>query len=169
MGVEGSVMIRITPTPNQIKEAERIASGVMVLQGSITRGNGNSAGALGEVIVRDYMKYEHTPTQHYDLSNPRTGRTVDVKTKRCTSAPKNYYECSVAAHGSSQECDDYVFVRVLNNLQQAWILGTIPKDEYYAKAVRYKKGDMDESNNFIFKADCYNLPISELWKIEQGC
>jgi hypothetical protein len=62
-----------------------------------------------------------------------------------------------------------VFVRVLNNLQQAWILGTIPKDEYYAKAVRYKKGDMDESNNFIFKADCYNLPISELWKIEQGC
>ena len=29
MGVEGSVMIRITPTPNQIKEAERIANGVV--------------------------------------------------------------------------------------------------------------------------------------------
>jgi hypothetical protein len=160
-------MIEVTPTEEQIKEARLSAGGTVGLQGSITRGAGSPAGALGEILIRDYLGYVQAPTPHYDLYTSQ-GVTIDVKTKRCTSAPKSFYECSIAAHGTKQQCDEYIFVRVLNSLQRAWILGRISKDEYFAKAVRHKKGDRDESNGFTFKADCYNLQISDLWKIKQN-
>ena len=158
-------MIEITPTDAQIKEA-RLQGSSNGLQGSITRGAGGPAGLLGEILVRDYFDYKHAPTPHYDLYTSQ-GTRIDVKTKRCTSAPKPFYECSIAAHGTKQDCDEYIFVRVLNNLQCAWILGRISKDEYFSKSVRHKKGDRDESNNFTFKSDCYNLEISELWPIQK--
>ena len=159
-------MIEITPTEAQIKEA-RLQGGLNGLQGSITRGAGSPAGALGEILVRDYLGYVHAPTPNYDLYTPE-GTRIDVKTKRCTSAPQPFYECSIAAHGTKQDCDEYIFVRVLKNLQRAWLLGRISKEEYFAKAKRHNLGDEDVSNNFIFKSDCYNLPISELWNIEQN-
>lgn len=159
-------MIEIEPTDTQKKEARLSAGGTMGLQGSITRGAGSPAGALGEIIVRDLLGYRQINTAHYDLYTDQ-GTRIDVKTKRCTSAPKQYYECSIAAHGTKQDCDEYIFVRVLNNLQRAWILGRISKEEYFSKAVRHKKGDKDESNNFTFKSDCYNLAIEDLWPIQE--
>lgn len=159
-------MIEITPTEQQISEARKTSGQLMSLQGSITRGAGSPAGALGEIIVRDHFDYIHTPNPHYDLYTP-DGVTIDVKTKRCTSKPLPYYECSIAAHGTKQRCDEYIFVRVLNSLQKAWIVGRMQKDKYFAKAVKYKKGDRDERNNFIFKADCYNLAIEDLWQIQK--
>lgn len=161
-------MIEITPTDKQIKEARLSAGGTVGLQGSITRGAGSPAGALGEIIVRDLLGYRQINTADYDLYTDQ-GIRIDVKTKRCTSAPRPFYECSITAHGKDQKCDEYIFLRVLNNLRKAWVLGRIPKDEYFAKAKRHNRGDKDVSNNFIFKSDCYNLPISELWKIEQDC
>ena len=159
-------MIEVKPTESQVKEARLHSGGTTGLQGSITQGAGSPAGALGEIIIRDYFDYVQANTAHYDLYTSH-GSTIDVKTKRCTSAPKAYYECSIAAHGARQKCDEYIFVRVLNNLQSAWILGRISKDEYFSKAVRHKKGEVDESNNFTFKADCYNLEISELCPIQK--
>lgn len=159
-------MIEIKPTEKQIKEARLTSGGTTGLQGSITRGAGSPAGALGEIIIRDYLNYIQANTAHYDLYTDQ-GTRIDVKTKRCTSAPKPFYECSIAAHGTKQACDEYIFVRVLNNLQRAWILGRISKDEYFTKAVRHKKGEVDSSNNFTFKSDCYNLEISELWPIQK--
>ena len=159
-------MIEITPTEAQIKEARLSAGSTVGLQGSISRGAGSVAGALGEIIVRDYLNYRQANTAHYDLYTDQ-GIRIDVKTKHCKSIPHPSYDCSIAAHGTKQDCDEYIFVRTLVSLQKMWILGRIPKDEYYKKAVRHKKGEVDESNGFTFKADCYNLPISELWKIEQ--
>lgn len=159
-------MIEITPTDKQKKEARLTGGNTVGLQGSITRGAGSIAGALGEILVRDLLGYRQANTPHYDLYTDQ-GTRIDVKTKRCTSAPRDYYACTVAAHGINQDCDEYIFVRVLNNLQRAWILGRISKEEFYGKAVRKNKGDVEPSNNFVQKADCYDLPISELWKIEQ--
>jgi hypothetical protein len=159
-------MIEITPTDKQIKEARLLAGNTVGLQGSITRGGGSPAGALGEILVRDLLGYRQINTAHYDLYTDQ-GVRIDVKTKRCTSAPKPFYECSITAHGTKQECDEYIFVRVLNNLQRAWVLGRLPKDEYYSKAQRHRKGDVDSSNNFTFKSDCYNLAIEDLWPIQE--
>jgi hypothetical protein len=39
------------------------------------------------------------------------------------------------------------------------------KDEYYKNAVALKKGEIDPSNNFTVKADCYNIKISDLQQL----
>lgn len=159
-------MIEIAPTDKQLKEARQIAGNTIGLQGSISRGAGSVAGALGEIVVRDHLNYIHASTPHYDLYTS-AGVRIDVKTKHCKTVPHPSYECSIAAHGTKQDCDEYIFVRALVSLQKLWILGRISKDEYYKKAVRHKKGEVDESNGFTFKADCYNLAIEDLWPIHE--
>ena len=37
---------------------------------------------------------------------------------------------------------------------------------FFKQATFHKKGDLDPDNNFIFKSDCYNIPISDLFPIE---
>lgn len=160
-------MIEIIPTDEQKKEARRKAANLGGLQGSIEYGGGNAGGMLGEIIVRDLLGYTECSTRHYDLVT-EDGEKIDVKTKLVTSTPRDYYECSIIAHGLKQECDTYIFVRALKNLSKAWILGRISKQEYFEKATRLKKGDRDERNNYTVRADCYNLPISELWNIKQN-
>ena len=159
-------IIEITPTESQQREARLSAVNSGTLQGSITGGTGKVIGALGEIIVRDLVGYQQVNTKDYDLVDT-AGRKVDVKTKHCKFPPRAFYECSVAAHGVQQKCDDYVFVRMLPNLSKAWILGRIDKSDYFAKAVRHKKGEVDESNGFTFKADCYNLEIGDLCPLNE--
>ena len=53
-------------------------------------------------------------------------------------------------------------VSVLNTLKEAWYLGKISKLDFYKKAAFHRKGEIDTNNNFTFKADCYNIPISLL-------
>ena len=36
------------------------------------------------------------------------------------------------------------------------------RGEYFEKAEKLNRGDIDRSNGFMVKADCYNVPISEL-------
>jgi hypothetical protein len=157
-------MIAIDITEDILVEAGKRASNMPILAGSITNGQSNTLGSVGEVLVQRVLNAEFSNTYHYDLVHD--GRRIDVKTKRCDSIPQGHYDCSVAAHGSDQDCDDYVFVRVLHNMRRAWILGLIEKSEFYTKATRYTRGDVDPSNGFIFRADCYNLPINQLKKIE---
>ena len=98
---------------------------------------------------------------------------IDVKTKRCTSPPREYYDCSIAELSTHQKCDRYIFVRVEwdknkpDEWKRSWVLGQIDKKEYFKKAVKLNKGDVDKSNNFVVKANCYNLKISELHPIER--
>jgi hypothetical protein len=57
-----------------------------------------------------------------------------------------------------------VFVRVNNEMTTAWILGYMPKAEYYEKAKFCQKGDLDPDSNchWRFKEDCYNMYIKDL-------
>ena len=45
-------------------------------------------------------------------------------------------------------------------------IGKISKQDFYERARFYKKGDLDpespRSKNFYFRADCYNIPVSDL-------
>ena len=93
-------MIELTPTEEQKREARRVAGNTVGLQGSITRGDGSPAGALGEILVRDLLSCKQVNTRDYDLLMEQT--RIDVKTKRCTSPPKPFYECSITAHGQSR-------------------------------------------------------------------
>lgn len=135
------------------------------LYNSITNGDGNLAGFLGEEVANCIIGGTITNTYDYDIIKDAT--KYDVKTKRCTSKPKEHYECSIAAYNTKQKCDTYVFVRIEcknNNWGRAWILGYFPKSEYFKKAKLLKRGDIDHSNGFIVKADCYNMAIKDLKK-----
>jgi hypothetical protein len=169
--------LEIIPTKQQIKkaksrEAEMTALflehyGREHLHNSITEGDGMLAGLVGEELFRDYygfLRSQGAAIFHYDVLDPEVLGRIEVKTKRCTSAPKPHYNCSVAASNSEQQCDYYAFVRVLSDFSKGWLLGLLPKDLFYEKALFYKRGQKDPTGfgGWRFKWDCFNLPVREL-------
>ena len=158
-------MIEIPINDDYMRRAREKASTVGILQGSITGGTSNVVGAIGEIIVADSIEAKQINTYDYDLV--KDGVRIDVKTKRCNTKPLPNYDCSVALHGTKQDCDTYVFVRILTDLTKAWILGGISKQSFYKEATLYRKGDVDSDNGFMFKADCYNLKIDKLSPVHE--
>ena len=103
----------------------------------------------------------------YDYDLVFNNKKIDVKSKRVTSAPREYYECSVADLNTKQKCDFYVFTRIKNDLSEGWILGYLEKEKYLADSKFLKKGSIDPDNNWKVSTDCHNLPISKLKDIEE--
>lgn len=159
-------MIEIEITEEMKRRAWRKAREMGKLNNSITKGDGNIAGFLGEEVANSVIGGAVTNTYDYDIvSGDQQLITWDVKTKRCTSPPKEYYDCSVAAFNTKQKCDRYVFVRIENKngrWGRAWILGWYDKNQYFKDARFLKKGQIDPDNNFKVKADCYNIAIKDL-------
>lgn len=146
-----------------IDKAKALANDLGTLRNSITAGEGNLAGFLGEVIVAEIIDAEHNNTYDSDLTW-FNNITVDVKTKRTTVEPKDYYECSIAAYNTTQQCDLYAFCRVSKDLSTLWFLGMIPKQTYFQNAKFLRKGQVDGDNGFVVKADCYNMSIKNIWE-----
>jgi hypothetical protein len=160
-------MIQFDVTKDIIDIAKSKSIEMGKLNNSITMGDGNLAGFIGEEIVNNFINGRIENTYDYDIICQ--GKTYDVKTKRCTSPPKTFYDCSVAAFNIKQKCDKYVFVRVQYKNEKygpAWILGCKDKKAYFENARKLKKGQIDTSNNFIVKADCYNMTIDQLDALE---
>ena len=120
-------MIEVQVTDEQLIEARKQAVEMGKLHNSITRGQGNVAGFVGEIITAEILNGVQDNTFDYDIFLPKTGKTVDVKTKRTSVAPLPHYECSVAKLNTNQNCDFYAFVRVKNDYSTAWFLGMVPK------------------------------------------
>ena len=175
----GNVCIEASLSPDVLKVAEQQAERLGSLNNSIEGGAGNAAGFVGEMMVAAYCgvlpswAVSDVPSYQFDITatyQDITDLSLEVKTKRTTTAPRPQYEASIASCNTSQKCDWYVFTRVLikndgeKNLQpRGWILGYMPRYDYYQKATFLKKGDFDPSNRFYVKHDCYNLPYSELF------
>jgi len=153
-------MIEVKITKDMLYEASEKASELGILNHSILMGKGNFTGFLGEQIALQVLGGEWCNTYNYDII--LDGKRIDVKTKQTTVKPLPHYECSVAAYNTKQDCDDYAFVRVLKDYTIGWFLGSISKKEYFERARFLRKGDVDPSNNFTVRADCYNLSIDSL-------
>lgn len=155
-------MIEVDIDPKMVELAKSRSEEMGVLNNSVTRGDGNIAGFVGEYIIKDFIKgSEIADTYDYDVVT-RSGVKIDVKTKRTTVRPKPYYDCTIYEYNTKQKCDVYAFVRVSEDYTKGWILGFYPKKKYFENAKFHKKGDIDGDNNFRFKANSYNLPISQL-------
>jgi len=157
-------MIEVNVKDAELIEARRQAVEMGKLHNSITRGQGNVAGFIGEIIASVILQARQENTYDYDLvlSN---GQTVDVKTKRTSVKPLPHYDCSVAELSTHQKCDNFAFVRVKNDYSVAWFLGMIPRELYYEISRYMKKGDVDSDNGYVVKSTCYNLSIEDLWKV----
>jgi len=154
-------MITIIPSKESIEEAKQLAKEMGKLNNSITKGDGNIAGFLGEVLVRKLLKGKQTNSYDYDLTL-FDGKTVDVKTKRTKVRPKEYYDCSIAKLNTKQKCHYYAFVRILSDMSKAWFIGLIPKETYFKNSLLLKKGEIDPDNNYVVKSDCYNVSINNI-------
>lgn len=140
---------------------------------SIEEGYGTIGGLLGEEITYDFPPnaWDRVPEDnpyHFDLIlRGLLPLTVDVKTKRQSynNPPQPHYFATVCAKNIEQVCDIYWFVRVHNSGEKAWMLGWLPKKEFFRIAVFFPKGADDPTSHcgWKFKEDCYNVPIKDLW------
>jgi hypothetical protein len=157
-------MQEISITDNMFIDAREQSIKLGKLKNSIRNGDGNLIGFLGEYITNNILCGTLTNTYDYDII--LNDIKIDVKTKATTVKPLDTYECSIAEFNCKQECDVYVFTRILKNYEKGWVLGWLPTDLYYKKAVFLKKGEIDPSNNYTVKANCFNVKINELFKIK---
>jgi hypothetical protein len=139
------------------------------LNNSITNGEGNIAGFIGEILALKALKLtgsnlKSSSSYEYDILDNQN-ISWDVKTKRRTVKPQPYHNCTVADYNTKQKCDRYIFVS-LYNLDEGFILGWISKDDFYKKAKFFKKGEIDPlsppNKTFRFTADCYNIEAKHL-------
>lgn len=154
-------MIEVVVTPQMLVEARDKAAEMGKLRNSITSGAGNIAGFIGEAIANQVLGGVLTNTYDYDLVL-NDDIKVDVKTKQTSVKPLPTYDCSIANLNTKQQCDYYCFVRVKNDFTVGWYLGVYPKEQYMLDAVFMKKGTIDNSNGYVVKSDCWNLPIHQL-------
>ena len=162
-------MIVVSPSREQILYAEKMAEDLGKLNRSFMGGTRNVYGFLGEKIVYDLYKnfLNIENTYHYDLVYKKDGKKykIDVKTKSTSVPPEPHFECSISTY-FKQECDLYVFTRIMKDFSLAYILGYITPEEYIKKSTLRKKGSLDPNSTvnypFYFKEDALNLKISEL-------
>lgn len=157
-------MIEFKITDEMVRIAWAKSRDMGKLKKSITEGDGNIAGFIGEQVANLVIGGKIENSKDFDIVGP-DGLTYDVKTKRCTSEPLPHYECSVAAFNVIQKCDRYAFVRVEHidgKYTRAWYLGSINKVKYFEIARKLYKGQKDGTNWFTVKSDCYNLKIEDL-------
>jgi hypothetical protein len=161
-------MVEIEVSLKHINLARTHANRLGAIKNSFTNGQGNLIGYLGEVIVYDYLGVKYDSTKHSkDFDLIVSGKKLEIKTKKCSSPPKDSYLCSVASTSMHQDCDYYIFTRVDVNLTKAWILGYISKKDFLSSGFFGKKGEADGKNGFAFKVDCHNIKISDLFDIKK--
>jgi len=157
-------MIELPITNNMRNTAHEMSEEMGILNRSITRGQGNVYGFLGELIALEVLGGNHCNTMDYDIIID--GKHIDVKTKKTTVKPLASYDCSIANLTRKQDCDYYAFVRVLSDQSKGWFLGMKERDAYFKEAIFLKKGEHDPSNNYTVRADCFNMKISSLDPVE---
>lgn len=142
------------------------------IRNSITEGEGNFAGYLGEEMVLADIEgcTEHNTFKH-DILMDRGDKLVrvEVKTKRRTVSPRSYYTCHVAAASKHQDPDIYVFCSVKiakNQPLEGWILGWLEREKFYEIA-RFVEKDQKDEDGFVQRADAYVLRIDELNPIDE--
>ena len=158
------MIISVPVTPDMVAQANDLSNDMGRLKNSIMSGQGNFVGFIGELALSKFSGCELTNTYDYDLVIKST--PIDVKTKKCSNEPLPNYECSVASYNTTQQCSAYFFTRYSEEYNVVWLLGWLGKDEFYDKSKFLKRGQLDRSNNYRVRSDCYNIRISELRSFE---
>ena len=172
-------MIKLDFDQSMIDEAVKKAEELGSINNSITSGRGNLAGYLAEIALTKRLGCKNISCDKgrdkYDYDLIKDGRKIDVKTKRRTVDPKPFFEVSIAGTSKHQKTDTYAFISITfkekrgmgsqaqyYGVESIWLCGFMSKEDYFDKAIFWKKGAVDPSNGFKVHADMYNMPISSL-------
>ena len=156
-------MLEILITPEERRDIQERAIEMGTLYGSFTRGAGNAVGCAGEFAVSKHLRGEIVNDPHFDI-RVADGIKIEVKTKKSNYPPKDSYTVSVSDFNPNQKCDLYYFARVTQRLDKCWILGYMPREEFFERAFFLKKGQREGDNGFRAQADCHNMYIRDLYK-----
>lgn len=158
--------IEVVITDEMISRAAAKDREMGELNNSIRNGDGNLCGFLGEeVVLAAWNGSTSQNTYQHDITFEEI--SFEVKSKDRTVAPLLEYESSVAKFNTRQRADFYVFTSLLRrkgtkDYTKGYVLGIIDKQEYFEKATFLRVGDIDPSNNWKVRADCYNLHYRHL-------
>tara|TARA_B100000745_G_scaffold239653_1_gene162322 strand:+ start:2092 stop:2622 length:531 start_codon:yes stop_codon:yes gene_type:complete len=164
----GTIKVNISKEMIEIAQlhAEEVKEKKKVDPHSIRKGGGTVAGSLGELIVGlVYKDWDWNNSYDYDFTC--NGISIDVKTKDRTIRPQLSFDASVSAYNTKQNCDLYMFVSITrdketNQYIHGYIMGAIPKVDYFEKSKFWREGEIDTSNDWRASCDCYNIQYKEL-------
>ena len=158
-------MIEVQITNEMLIDAREKAIEMGTLRGSMMKGDRNLIGFLGEAAVQKVIGGDFHNTYDYDIMTP-SGKTVDVKSKKTSYPPKDYYACNIFTANEKQACDYLVFAHVLKNLEKAWVVGFYEKKEFLKDCTFIPKGHVAD-NGLEFKRDNFEMKISQLKPMDQ--
>ena len=158
-------MIKIEITDEQILQAQKLYN-FKALTNSITQGESQIYGALGEVIAMHFLRSINKPVQYvgsYDNDLEINGKKIDVKTIRTDKEPTNDFNLNISAYNTKQETDFYLWCSVSQEMKYGYIIGYLAKDEFYRMAELKKEGEIDYGS-WVFKSDTYTTKVKNVKK-----
>lgn len=169
-------MITGTIREEHIIAARERASKYPVFTGSHRGEIANQIGALGEIIVENWLSknkvaYEPVFTTRTDLNILNSGM-LEIKTKDRTVKPRPSYEASVPLYNHEhQQPNFYVFVSLERSKQHqdsieafhtAHIVGACSPKQLHERGKIWRAGETDPDNGTTFWTDCWNIHIKDL-------
>ena len=134
-----------------IDQASLWANDLGGIKNSITRGDGNFAGRMGELALAKHLGLEVSDRKDYDMIFD--GKKIEVKTKRRSVKPKPDYVVNVAATSEHQRPDIYAFVSLqyadrdsganYTGLEHIWVCGYKDADQFWEECEFWPKGFPD--------------------------
>jgi len=158
-------MKKIYITPEQIEEAKDLYN-FKCLKNSITNGESQVHGALGELIAMQVLQLRENHVDyvgHYDYDLICNGKRIDVKTIKSNHEPKDNYNANISAFNHTQQTDYYLWCYVSLDMTYGYVIGYLEKDEFYKIAELKKKGEIDYGQ-WTFKSDTYTTKIKNIKK-----
>lgn len=155
--------MKLLISQSQLKRAQELYE-FNNLRNSITEGKSQIYGAIGEIVVWDWLcnagvETEYHGTKDYDLISDVV--TIDVKTIRVNVPPTNEHNANISAYNTKQKTFMYFWVYVLEDMSTAWLVGWLDKESFFEEATLNKKGDKDGAK-WVFKSDTYSLKVKHL-------
>jgi hypothetical protein len=150
-------MKKIYITPEQIEEAKDLYN-FKCLKNSITKGESQLHGAVGEVITMEFLRSKGKEVKYegdynYDLIS--NGKKIDVKTIKTDKEPTDEFNANISAF--------YLWCAVSLDMSYGYVIGYLEKDEFYKIAELKKKGEID-CGDWTFKSDTYTTKIKNIKK-----
>ena len=111
--------MKLLISQSQLKRAQELYE-FNNLRNSITEGKSQIYGAIGEIVVWDWLcnagvETEYHGTKDYDLFAEDV--TIDVKTIRVNTPPTNEHNANISAHNTQQKTFMYFWVYVLEDMK----------------------------------------------------
>ena len=162
-------MLQLPFDNKMIREATNWAENLGGIYNSITKGDGNYVGRLGELALAKHLGVEVEDHKDYDLIY--NDSKVEVKTKRRATKPKSNYTVNIASTSRHQKPDTYAFLSVeysdrdsggnYSDLLKIWLCGYKSAEQFFEEAEFWPKGTPDPP---FFKAhsDMYVMKVGEL-------